>query len=105
MKKNSLLLFLIFVGFTGKAQNIPTWKIEDVANYYTKANDSIYVINFWATFCKPCIGEIPYLESISKKYERQKVKLLLVSLDLPAFYPDNIRRFAQKNNYTSDIAW
>ncbi|MEO6730991.1 MAG: TlpA disulfide reductase family protein [Ferruginibacter sp.] len=80
-------------------------KIAEVKSYYSKKTDAVYVINFWATFCKPCIAEIPYLQSISKKYESKKVKLLLVSLDLPVFFPDKIRSFAKKNNFTADIAW
>jgi thiol-disulfide isomerase/thioredoxin len=105
MKKISLIIFSLFVYFFIKAQSIPAWKITDVANYYNKKNDSIYIINFWATFCKPCVAEIPYLQSITKKYAGQKVKLLLVSLDLPAFYPRKIESFAKKNNFTADIVW
>lgn len=105
MRKNVFTaMFLLAVFFTN-AQSIPAWKVTDLANYYSKRIDSIYVINFWATFCKPCIAEIPYLQSISKKYEQQKVKLLLVSLDLPAFYPARISNFAKENNFTADIVW
>ncbi len=105
MKKISLIVFTLFVSFFTKAQTIPSWKITDVANYYSKKTDSVFIINFWATFCKPCVAEIAYLQSISKKYELQKVKLLLVSLDLPAFYPGKIESFAKKNNFTADVVW
>jgi thiol-disulfide isomerase/thioredoxin len=87
-----------------KSQDISSWKINDVVNYMNRS-DSVIVINFWATFCKPCIEEIPYLESISKKYKDQKVKLLLVSLDLPTFYPARIENFASKNKYSSQVVW
>ncbi len=105
MQKNALTAMLLLVAFFTNAQSIPAWKITDVSVLYSSKSDTIYVINFWATFCKPCIAEIPYLQSISKKYEQQKVKLLLVSLDLPAFYPDRIGSFAKKNNFTADIVW
>lgn len=104
MKKYLLLLFL-FVGMKAFAQSIPSYKISDLVNLYNQKNDSIYVVNFWATFCKPCVEEIPYLISISKKYADQKVKLLLVSLDLPSFYPDKIAAYAAKNNYDVPIVW
>jgi thiol-disulfide isomerase/thioredoxin len=105
MKKISLIISTLFVSFIITAQTIPSRKITDVANYYNKKNDSVYVINFWATFCKPCVAEIPYLQSITKKYSGLKVKLLLVSLDLPAFYPRKVEIFAKKNNFTADIVW
>lgn len=44
-------------------------------------NDTIYVVNFWATWCKPCVAELPYFELAGEKYKSQKVKVLLVSLD------------------------
>lgn len=102
-------LFLIFSLLCAcrqvKAQNIPKWKIEDVVNYYSKPTDSIYVINFWAAFCKPCIQEIPCLQSISAKYKTQKIALLLVSLDLPVSYPDTLISFVTKNNITASVVW
>lgn len=44
-------------------------------------NDTLYVVNFWATWCKPCVAELPYFEAAGEKYKSQKVKVLLVSLD------------------------
>ena len=102
--RNFILLLLFVVISTAKAQDISSWKIKDVVNYMDKS-DSVLVINFWATFCKPCIEEIPYLESITQKYKDQKVKVLLVSLDLPGFFPGKIEDFVKKNNYSSRIVW
>ncbi len=87
------------------AQDIPKWKIEDVVRSYSAKNDTVYVVNFWATFCKPCIEEIPHFLRLAEKYKSQKVKLLLVSLDLPAYYPAKIASFAKKNNYNTNIVW
>lgn len=102
------ILFLItLVGFVtvGNSQSIPKWKMDDVVRSFSKKNDTVYVVNFWATFCKPCIAEIPDFIRIVEKYKTQKVKLLLVSLDLPAFYPARIAAFAKKNNYNTNIVW
>ncbi|HMG82031.1 MAG TPA: TlpA disulfide reductase family protein [Ferruginibacter sp.] len=102
---------LVFIGIClvfstqTKAQNIPKWKIEDVVNSFSRKTDSVYVVNFWGTFCRPCVEEMPFLQSISDKYKAQKVKLLLVSLDLPGYYPDKIAAFALKNNIHEDIVW
>jgi thiol-disulfide isomerase/thioredoxin len=87
------------------SQSIAKWKIEDVVRSYSAKNDTVYVVNFWATFCKPCIEEIPDFIRIVEKYRTQKVKLLLVSLDLPSFYPAKIASFAKKNKYNTNIVW
>ncbi len=44
-------------------------------------NDTLYVVNYWATWCKPCVSELPYFEAASENFKSQKVKVLLVSLD------------------------
>lgn len=87
-----------------QAQTIPSWKVTKLEDYIS-TSDSVLVINFWATFCKPCIAEIPYFESTVKKYKDQKVKLMLVSLDLKDQYPAKIKAFAKKNKYSSQIVW
>lgn len=100
-----ILLLLLFTGIiSAKGQTIASWKVTRLQDYISKS-DSVLVINFWATFCKPCNEEIPYFETIINKYKDQKVKLLLVSLDLPGFYPGKIKAFAEKNNYTNQVVW
>ncbi len=100
-----ILLLLLFTGIISvKGQTIASWKVTKLQDYISKS-DSVLVINFWATFCKPCKEEIPYFETIVNKYKDQKVKLLLVSLDLPDFYPNKIKVFAEKNNYNNQIVW
>ena len=79
--------------------------MAQVVDQFNKNNDTVYVVNFWATFCKPCVAELPYFISICNKYKDQKVKLLLVSLDLPDYYPAKIAAFAKKNNFNTAIAW
>lgn len=105
IKKLLFAVFLFSFAATASSQSIPKWKMGQVVKAFSKNNDTVYVVNFWATFCKPCIEEIPDFIRIVKKYEKQKVKLMLVSLDLPSFYPAKIAAFAKKNNYTADIIW
>ena len=102
--KNILLLSIFTSIISAKGQTIPSWKVIKLQDYISKS-DSVLVINFWATFCKPCNEEIQYFQTIVDKYKDQKVKLLLVSLDLKDEFPDKIKAFAAKNNYTNQIVW
>lgn len=72
-------------------------------NYFQKKNDSIYVINFWATWCKPCIKELPAFEKIASDYAGKKVKVLLVSLDFPDKIENQVIPFISKNNIKSEV--
>jgi thiol-disulfide isomerase/thioredoxin len=85
-----MLLLILVTPLFAKAQytaasyvgHIPVFdKFESLAPLLRQANDTTYVINFWATWCKPCVQEMPYFEAIHDKYAKQKVKVILVSLD------------------------
>jgi thiol-disulfide isomerase/thioredoxin len=96
--------FFVFV-FTGNSQIIAKWKITDVEKLMAAKNGDVLVINFWATFCKPCVAEIPSFIKIVDKYKSSQVKLLLVSLDLSSYYPAKIASFAKKNRFNTNIVW
>jgi thiol-disulfide isomerase/thioredoxin len=103
--KNFYLLFLFTtLHLKSDAQKMEKWKITDVANLIEKS-DSILVINFWATFCVPCIEEIPDLIKCANLHKTEKVKLYLISLDLPEYYPNKIRKFVTKKKFSTNIAW
>jgi thiol-disulfide isomerase/thioredoxin len=79
-------------------------KITDLENYIANSDHPL-IVNFWATFCVPCNHEIPYFQIGAAKFQDQKVELILVSLDLPTYYPEKIADFAKKSNYTARILW
>ena len=88
-----------------QGQTIPKWKMDDVVRFFSAKNDTTYVVNFWATFCKPCIEEIPDFIRIAEKYKTKKVKLLLVSLDLPSYVAVRLPAFIKKNNFKTNHVW
>ncbi len=102
MKILFVAFFIALSGLTAQSQGIPKLKITDIENYMNSKTDEVLVINFWATFCKPCVAEIPSFIKISNEY---KVKLLLISLDLPSYYPAKVVSFAKKHQFNTNIAW
>ncbi len=53
--------------------------------------DTTYIVNFWATWCGPCVEELPYFEQLNRNFASQKVRVLLVSMD---FVQDKDKRVA-----------
>ena len=107
MKIGKLIMFLIvalLMQMEARTQSVASWKATDVADYIAK-DDSVLVMSFWATFCKPCVEEIPYLQSITEKYKGQRAKLFLVSLDLPEFFPAKIEAYAKSKDFYVPMAW
>jgi len=78
-----LPLVLVFFSFYVKGQIVvfDTFKQFQKEILKVENDTQTIVINFWATWCKPCVEELPYFESLNQKYKNKGVKLILVSLD------------------------
>jgi len=61
------------------------------------------IINFWATWCKPCIVELPYFELINSRYTNDKVEVILVSLDFPHKIDETLIPFLEDQNIKSKV--
>jgi thiol-disulfide isomerase/thioredoxin len=71
--------------------------------YLTKSDDKTYVVNFWATWCAPCVKELPHFEALNMNYKESNVEVLLVSLDFPNQYEKNLKPFIKKHDLQSKI--
>ena len=65
-------------------------------------DDKTYVINFWATWCKPCIEELPYFEALQAE-QGESIKVILVSLDFPDKLESQLKPFVNKRNIKSQV--
>jgi thiol-disulfide isomerase/thioredoxin len=104
MKKVLLAVLFLCVGQLCTAQQIQKLKIAELLKMIDTSSTPL-VVNFWASWCGPCIREIPWFEKNVALLADKKVKLLLVSIDFPDEYPVNIAAFAKKNGYHSEIVW
>ena len=50
-------------------------------SYFKKNNYKAIILNFWATWCLPCIDELPSLNKLAKKFNQNKIKIIAVSMD------------------------
>lgn len=87
----------------GNNKTIPIVDFNEIRPLLNKNNDTTYVINFWATWCSPCVKEIPHFEEINKKYSNQRLKVLLISLDFPTQYETRLIPFIKNRNILSEV--
>lgn len=90
------------VEFT-KVTNIKSLDYDGLKPYLEKNDDKTHVINFWATWCAPCVKELPYFEKIKAEYSDKNVEVLLVSLDFPKQVEKKLIPFINKKKLQSEV--
>lgn len=100
-----IFIFLIAISVQQSvcAQEIKKIKMTELVKMIDTSSTPL-IVSFWASWCAPCIKEIPWFEKNVAAYGK-KVKLLLVSIDFADDYPKTIAAFAKKNGYRSEILW
>lgn len=72
---------LLTITFKGYSQEIQVVNYDQLDKIVKNAKDSVVVVNFWATWCKPCIEELPYFAEAGISSKNEPVKFLFVSMD------------------------
>jgi thiol-disulfide isomerase/thioredoxin len=105
MKKIIFAFLVLICAFGARAQNnIPAYSAEDIIKR-TSSKDTLYIINFWATWCVPCVRELPQFNALQRQYAGKPVKILMVSLDFKEDYPTKLAAFIGKKKLTPEVAW
>ncbi len=105
MLKRLLPVIILLVSVNASAQDIPVYKADDLMKRLNSNSDTCYVVNFWATWCGPCIAELPQFDIVAKKFQGKPVKILLVSLDFEEDYAKKIPRFVKKKGLQHEVVW
>lgn len=66
-------------------------------------NDTVYVINFWATWCGPCVKELPFFYDIDRRITSHPIKVILVSLDFEKQLDKRLFPFLQKEKVPLEV--
>lgn len=101
--RRSFFIFITVLVLVSCKGNRQTYSYEtiDVVDFsmlepkLTKSTDTVYVVNFWATWCAPCVKEFPYFDEAAKLYSGKKVKFLMVSLDFPNQIEKSLKPFVK----------
>ncbi|MDG1913184.1 MAG: TlpA family protein disulfide reductase [Crocinitomix sp.] len=81
--------------------DVEAYDYENFKPFLNQKDDQIHVINFWATWCVPCVAELPYFEQLGAEYP--EIEIVLVSLDFPKKIKENLIPFIQKNTLKSEV--
>lgn len=102
-KKAYIITILLFAGGLIRAQNFTAVPFSSFEKFLDTKNDTLYVVNFWATWCKPCIEEMPYFEQINNEKGTDKLRVILVSVDTETRWKSSLEPFISNKNVISEV--
>ncbi|MCH3884719.1 TlpA disulfide reductase family protein [Tenacibaculum aquimarinum] len=82
---------------------VKSYNYDGLKPLLNKVDDKVYVVNFWATWCAPCVKELPAFEKIKSDFATKNVEVLLVSLDFPKQVDKRLIPFIEKNEIQSKV--
>lgn len=100
---------LVFVGLllsglgAQAQQNIRVVRFQELQKLLKSKQDTLLVINFWATWCKPCVQELPHFQKAYDGFKEKPVRFLLVSLDDAKELKTRLEPFVQRHNMTTPV--
>ena len=104
------LLFVLALGLFLGCNAQDSQRVLKAVNYdelkpiIQKKDGVLYVVNFWATWCKPCIEELPAFMAVNDRFKNDpNYKMILVSLDTKNTMDNKVKRFIEKNNLDVDV--
>ena len=94
------------IRFVKNPEPVPSFTVQTLDGRTISSaslSDKVVLVNFWATWCPPCIAEIPDLIELQNQYEG---RLQIIGLSLDEGSVDDVKRFVQekKINYPVAIA-
>lgn len=66
-------------------------------------NDSALILNFWASWCKPCVAELPNFDALRLKYPDKPIKVILISLDFVKTAEARINKIIEEKSIQTPI--
>ncbi|MDH3711265.1 MAG: TlpA family protein disulfide reductase [Cyclobacteriaceae bacterium] len=97
-----LLLGLLLAPKPSQEPPVEVIKFDTLQHLMNRNSQQIEVINFWATWCKPCIKELPYFQSIHQQMG-DKVNVTLISLDFADQLDSKVVPFVKKKGLTAKV--
>lgn len=104
MRASFLTIVIILLHFSSKAQSTDLLTLDQLNHRVEAGNDTVYIVNFFATWCGPCVKELSAFEKFNQAYgKKEKVKVLLISLDYVTDLETRVRPFVKKKGLKNEV--
>lgn len=103
MKIWCFVLLLFTTCAAAQNRHVPLITLNQLNSRVARGTDTTYIINFWATWCVPCLNELPAFEKLNKTGKTEKLKVVLVSVDLASEGRRSLPMVIKKKKLQSEV--
>lgn len=103
MTRRILFIAVLFIAVnTSWAQKAEIMKLDKLQSEIAKPSDQVLVYNFWATWCAPCVKELPLFEKLNQTDKNVKITLVSMDIDLDP-NPEKVYKFIDRKKIQSRV--
>lgn len=103
MRSVIIPLFLVLCSQTVQAQSYRKMDFNTFSRFLETPGDTLYILNFWATWCKPCLEEIPAFTKLANENPEAKVRVILICLDNSMQWETGLATYLEKNDPGAEV--
>ena len=97
------ILFVFVLQSHAFSQKINLITLDQLDKRIDNGKDTIYVINFWATWCGPCVAELGNFEKLNNNFPTEKLKILLINVDFKSKLKNTILPFLKRRKLKTEV--
>ncbi len=101
--RSVILGWWMLAQLTVQSQQVQYQHFDAVERLLTAEADTTYVINLWATWCKPCVEELPYFNAVDSALAGTAVRVILLSLDAQSRWETALLPFLQAHPMRAEV--
>lgn len=83
--------------------SVPVFDYQGLKPIFDHYNDTLYIFNFWATWCQPCVKELPFFNMADSVYADRPVRIILISLDFSENVESSLIPFIIENEIKAEV--
>lgn len=98
-----LFVLLVCMSSLGVGAQVKLLSLKGFDQRLANGKDTTFVVNFWATWCAPCVEELPYFERLQRESQSSPLKVILISVDSKSKLEKLVSPFIRAHKIESEV--